>query len=84
MKLLVATNSARETRMLGAEPRDAANDSHARLTEAMRGGVGPEVYDALNACPDAECMECAQIVCRHSDPLHFHHDGCPSCAKVTA
>ena len=40
-----------------------------------------QVTDALlNHCPDMECMECAKIICPHKDSMHFHHDGCPSCA----
>lgn len=37
----------------------------------------------LVACPDAECSSCAEIVCPHADIMHFHHDGCPSCAERT-
>jgi len=33
----------------------------------------------LSGCEDAECDECAMIICPHADPMHFHHDGCPSC-----
>jgi hypothetical protein len=35
----------------------------------------------LNHCDKdgGECHVCSQIVCPHKDPLHFHHDGCPSC-----
>jgi hypothetical protein len=37
--------------------------------------------DALLAhCPVSECPECAEIVCPHGEPMHFHHDGCPACA----
>lgn len=35
----------------------------------------------LNHCGDPECMECAEIICPHKEPLHFHHDGCPACAQ---
>lgn len=46
----------------------------------------PGSDDAVNAvlklCPVGECMACARIVCPEADPLHFHHDGCPSCAEV--
>lgn len=33
-------------------------------------------------CCDADCGECgicAVLDCPHGDPLHYHHDGCPSC-----
>jgi hypothetical protein len=33
----------------------------------------------LNHCQDGECSECAKIICPFEDPMHFHHDGCPSC-----
>lgn len=40
-------------------------------------------YDGPCICntdkDDGECMQCAQKVCIHGDPLHWHHDGCPSC-----
>lgn len=28
-----------------------------------------------------ECGVCSRICCPHADTLHFHHDGCPSCAE---
>lgn len=40
------------------------------------------VADKLLAhCGDSECMDCGAIVCPHGEPLHFHHDGCPSCCR---
>lgn len=35
----------------------------------------------LNHCDDGECATCGQIICPHGDGMHFHHDGCPSCAQ---
>lgn len=35
----------------------------------------------LMACEDPECLECGRIICPHGDPMHFHHDGCPTCAQ---
>lgn len=35
----------------------------------------------LNHCDDGECVTCGQIICPHGDGMHFHHDGCPSCAQ---
>lgn len=32
-----------------------------------------------NLCDDMECEECSKRDCPHKDPLHYHHDGCPSC-----
>lgn len=28
---------------------------------------------------DFECLDCGERDCPHGDPLHYHHDGCPSC-----
>ena len=54
----------------------------------------PEQYEAeiaalhvkldklLDHCPEGECSTCAAIICDHHDPMHFHHDGCPSCAQA--
>jgi hypothetical protein len=35
----------------------------------------------LNHCKAeaGECSVCSSIICPHEDPLHLHHDGCPSC-----
>lgn len=38
-----------------------------------------KIQHLLNHCQDAECSVCAEIVCKHHEPLHFHHDGCPAC-----
>lgn len=40
------------------------------------------IIDALlNHCDkeSGECSICSIIICPYKDPLHFHHDGCPSC-----
>jgi hypothetical protein len=55
-------------------------DPHILIRQAMQGHWDdPDLDAALRACPDLECQECARIVCFSNDPLHFHHDGCPSC-----
>lgn len=38
----------------------------------------------LNHCnkDGGECRVCGAICCPQKDPMHFHHDGCPSCAQV--
>lgn len=46
-------------------------------------GDGPETDNALQLCGDSECSTCAAIICPHGEPLHFHHDGCPACARMT-
>lgn len=38
--------------------------------------------DAMLArCDDPECYHCGAMVCPRGEPLHFHHDGCPSCCR---
>lgn len=41
----------------------------------------PTIDALLNHCNDGECHRCAEIICDHKDKMHFHHDGCPSCAQ---
>jgi len=36
-------------------------------------------HPSLEDCPDQECPVCGIRSCPHGDPMHFHHDGCPSC-----
>jgi len=35
-------------------------------------------------CPknDDECSTCGSIHCPEGEPLHYHHDGCPSCEST--
>jgi hypothetical protein len=57
-------------------------DPHILIRQAMQGHWDdPELDAALAGCPDMECQECARIVCFSNDPMHFHHDGCPSCER---
>lgn len=50
---------------------------HSRIEMAAKSGT---LTDALlNECRNAECTACGELVCPHGEPLHFHHDGCPSC-----
>jgi len=30
-------------------------------------------------CPNDECLLCGIRDCPAHEPLHYHHDGCPSC-----
>lgn len=30
-------------------------------------------------CEEPECIFCGYRDCPHSEPLHYHHDGCPCC-----
>lgn len=43
-----------------------------------------QLDELLAHCPNAECAVCASIICPHRDRLHFHHDGCPTCAQADA
>lgn len=36
-------------------------------------------HPSAAVCPREECITCAERDCPHKDPLHYHHDGCPSC-----
>lgn len=38
-----------------------------------------ELVGTCSGCEDPECMPCGAKECIHGDPLHGHHDGCPSC-----
>jgi hypothetical protein len=60
--------------------KPVACDPHVLIRQAMQGHWDDrDLVAALAACPDMECQECARIVCFSGDPMHFHHDGCPSC-----
>jgi hypothetical protein len=50
----------------------------ARLLSAV------ESHPATDACPDQECDVCSVRDCPYHDPLHYHHDGCPSCLTSDA
>jgi DNA repair exonuclease SbcCD ATPase subunit len=60
----MAENSAQEIDQLKAE------------AELLRA----QVDRLLAHCPDGECLTCGEIICPHGGAMHFHHDGCPSCA----
>lgn len=44
----------------------------------------PTIDALLNHCDkdNGECHQCSAIICPHHDGMHFHHDGCPSCAQA--
>lgn len=35
-----------------------------------------------NSLGDGECLACGERDCPHAEPLHYHHDGCPSCTEA--
>jgi hypothetical protein len=53
---------------------------HERIASAKRDRTLSDTL--LNECVDPECIVCGKICCPHSEPLHFHHDGCPACAML--
>jgi len=56
---------------------------HMELNSAKIHNQSNEYLDAIMMdCPDGECWRCAEIICPHKDGMHFHHDGCPSCAEA--
>jgi len=62
---------------------DSANGGslHAVVSrlESELAEANSKIQHLLNHCQDGECSVCAEIVCKHHEPLHFHHDGCPAC-----
>jgi hypothetical protein len=51
------------------------------LTKEQAGVIADKL---LNACTldGGECGTCGRLVCPSGDPMHFHHDGCPTCAEI--
>jgi chromosome segregation ATPase len=41
-----------------------------------------KINKLLDHCPDPECWECGKIMCPYGGEMHFHHDGCPTCAEM--
>jgi len=59
---------------------DWSRKAHVGVTLTREKGM--EILDALlNECHEegGECSKCGVICCPLKDPMHFHHDGCPSC-----
>lgn len=58
-------------------------DAAAHIAELERRVAEKEtmVDGLLQHCADPECMTCGRIICPYSEPMHFHHDGCPACAE---
>lgn len=70
----------------GAAPKAeyTAVDMANAAADGFRDGAASKekIIDALlNHCEDGECHVCSQIICPYGDGMHFHHDGCPSCAQ---
>lgn len=54
-------------------PDEALGPFYARKIEVLR------YVHNLHECDDSECLLCGVLYCVDHEPLHFHHDGCPSC-----
>lgn len=68
----------------GPTPLYTAVDMANAARDGFRDGAASKekIIDALlNHCEDGECHVCSQIICPHANLMHFHHDGCPSCAQ---
>lgn len=37
------------------------------------------LHPPTEECENEECLYCGARDCPHNEPLHYHHDGCPSC-----
>lgn len=42
----------------------------------------PAAHQPTEHCPEDECEVCGRSACPHGDPMHYHHDGCPSCCEA--
>ena len=42
-------------------------------------GMDPDAPPCEPDCEDEYCAPCAMRACPAGEPLHRHHDGCPSC-----
>lgn len=51
------------------------------LAEATLEVKRTALEDLLQQCNNPECAVCGVLVCPYSDGMHYHHDGCPSCAE---
>jgi hypothetical protein len=55
-----------------------------RQQQAVIEKLNETVDKLLNHCDDPECWECGKIICPYGGEMHFHHDGCPTCAQMEA
>ena len=39
-------------------------------------------HPPTDQCSDSECLECGERDCPQQDPMHYHHDGCPTCWSI--
>lgn len=65
--------------LMGGFVQDAAHDEIREIWESSAVNIS-ELNALMNDhCEDAECLTCGERCCPWSEPLHFHHDGCPAC-----
>lgn len=62
------------------------DDNHAAMQELLESGYANfgELETLFQECyqnGDGECLTCGVLFCPYSEPLHFHHDGCPACSE---
>jgi len=86
-KLIKRADSYLECSCPANKSYDLVTDLLTELTAARAEIEG--LYEKLDALlqhcheaedgPAGECWKCSEIICPMKDPMHFHHDGCPSC-----
>lgn len=37
--------------------------------------------DHVFSCDELDCIVCGVVECPYNEPLHRHHDSCPSCSE---
>lgn len=69
-----------DVEVVGFHPAFHADKGIAELLATIE-RLEKTVHWHINHCDkdQGECMQCSVVHCPFSDPLHFHHDGCPSC-----
>ena len=60
----------------------ALDTLHQGVAKAVQDRDYKEADRLMALCDNqfGECSICGVICCPHGEPMHFHHDGCPSCA----
>lgn len=61
------------------ETRRAMEQVEAKANEVVPDLVDIEPHPSTEECKIEKCKECAVRDCKWNDPMHYHHDGCPSC-----
>lgn len=77
--LLLSSQYTRDIDRLTDEDGENILASKLAAANASLASKDSVIDKLLDHCADPECMTCGSAVCPHGEPLHFHHDGCPSC-----